>query len=183
MALVFQGHPGAGRLSAGPKPPAELPAFTPQRETAALEFVAQHHAELSEVLTRLKKLSRDQYEQAIHQLSQEAEKLATVRANDEKLHELMLEAWKVKSRIEVLGARLACAKEKDPALEAELKKLLYRQVDLHRLTIEHNRERTLAMLKVMETNIKLLADKREEMVERRFRTLTGGKKSAAPPEK
>ena len=48
-------------------------------------------------------------------------------------------------------------------------------MDLHRLQIEHNRERTLATLKVMETNIKLLQDKREEITERRFRALTGRK--------
>ena len=91
-------------------------------------------------------------------------------------------AWRLgHAVVGVLGARVACATERDAELEEELKKLLYRQVDLHRETIEHNRMRTLATLRVMEANIKLLEDKRDEMVERRFRTLTVGKKPAPPP--
>jgi hypothetical protein len=162
-----------------PKQPVELPPFTPERETAALQFIAEHHPELAEVLSRLKSLSREQYEQAIRQLSQERDKLANVKLNDEKLHGLMLEAWKVNSRIEVLAARIANLPEKDARLEAQLRKLLYEQVDLHRLTVEHNRERTLAAAKVMEANIKLLQERREEIAERRFLQYTTVKK--APP--
>lgn len=173
--LALLQAPGTRRASAGPKPVADLPAYTPEREAAALRLVKDHHPELGEVLARLKQLNDEQYRQAIRQLFQEADRLARARASDEKLYELMLESWKVKSRIEVLAARLACGKARDPELEAELKQLLYRQVDLHRQTIEHNRERALATLKVMEANIKLLGDRREEFVERRFRTLTGAK--------
>jgi hypothetical protein len=160
----------------------ELPPFTPEREAAALRFIAQHHPELGDVLARVKTINRDQYQQAIRELFQEAEKLAAVKEKDERLYELMLDAWKVKSRIEVLAAQLACAREKDARLEAELKKLLYRQVDLQRQQVEYNRERTLATLKVMEANIKLLEEKRDEMVERRFGNLTRGKKVGAEPQ-
>jgi hypothetical protein len=159
----------------------ELPAFTADRETAALQFLEQHHAALGEVLSRLKGVNRAEYEQAIRELSHEAEKLSAVAKKDAKLHELMLEQWKVGSRIEVLAARLACAKDKDPALMEALKELLYRQVDLQRQMIEHNHRRGLAMLKVMEDNIKLLQEKRDELVERRFRGLSGIRKVKAPP--
>jgi hypothetical protein len=47
--------------------------------------------------------------------------------------------------------------------------------------IEHNHRRGLAMLKVMEDNIKLLQEKRDELVERRFRGLSGIRKVKAPP--
>jgi hypothetical protein len=174
--------PWTPQVCGGPKAPVELLPFTPERETAALRFVQEHHPELSDVLTRLKTFSREQYEQAVRQLFQESEKLAAVKTQDDKLHELMLEYWKVNSRIEVLAARLAHARDRDAVLEAELKTLLYRQADLQRQMIEHNRQRTLAALKVMEANIKLLEEKREEMVERRFRTLTSGAaKSGARP--
>jgi hypothetical protein len=177
------GGSGAKPSSPPPQPAAvELPPFTPEREAAALQFVAQHHPELGEVLARVKTLNRDQYQQAIRELFLEAEKLAAVKEKDEGLYQLLLEAWKVKSRIEVLAAQIACTREKDARLEAELKKLLYRQVDLHREQVEYNRERTLATLKVMEANIKLLQEKRDEMVDRRFRILTGGKKAGAGPQ-
>jgi hypothetical protein len=184
LALLI-GAAGLWNLQAfgRPKQPVELPAFTTERETAALRFIAEHHPELGEVLARLKTLNREQYEQAIRQLSHERDKLTNVQPNDEKLYELMLEAWKVNSRIEVLAARIANLQEKDPKLEAQLKDLLFRQVDLHRLTVEHNRERTLATLKVMEANIKHLQENREEIAERRFRQFTSTKKAATTPDK
>jgi hypothetical protein len=171
----------SGRLSAGSKPPAPLPAFTPQREAAALQFVEQHHPELGQVLARLKKLNQEQYEQAIRQIFQESASLAAAKANDEKLHELMLEAWKVRSRIQVLAAQLACASNRDPEKEAELKRLLYRQVDLQRQNIEYRRDKALASVKIMETNIKTLEDNRDSIVERHFGFLTRSPKKANNP--
>jgi hypothetical protein len=150
----------------------ELPAFTPQREAAALAFVAEHHSQLREVLGRLKSLDRGQYEQAIRELFQAAEKLRLVKDKDAELHALMLEAWKVNSRIEVLASRIMSAQEAAGELEAELKELLYRQVDLQRQQVEHNRKRLLAALEGMEANIRWLKENRETFVARRFRNLT-----------
>jgi hypothetical protein len=180
LALEGKGSDKAARKSASGKP-AALPAFTPERERAALQFVDTHHADLRSVLERLKNLNREQYEQAIRQLFQEAEKLTLVKANDEALYELMLESWQVKSKSELLAARLASMKEERAGLEAELKKLLYRQVDLHRLQVEHNHRRAVEAVKVMEANIELLREKRDDIVDRRFRTLTG--KASIPAKK
>ena len=40
---------------------AELPAYTPEREAAAVAFVKEHHAELTDVLAGLKKSKSDEY--------------------------------------------------------------------------------------------------------------------------
>jgi hypothetical protein len=163
------GDPPAAKAGSAAKP--ELPAFTPQREEAALRFIAEHHPELGEVLGPLKTFSRDQYEQAIRELSQTIDRMAAVQENDKELYELMLTAWKVNSQIEVLTARLASSKEPDAASEAELKSLLYRQIDLQRQQVEHNRERVLASLKSMEAGIKWLTENRDQLAERRFQHL------------
>lgn len=149
----------------------ELPRFSPEREATALEFVGRHHPELVPVLQRLKGLNRDEYEQAIRELVQTNERLTAIKPLDETLHGLMLEAWKVDSEIKLLAAKYSVAMQKDPAVEAQLKALLYRQVDLQRRQVEHNRDRAAATLKGMEANIKMLADKREEFVQRRFQNL------------
>ena len=70
----------------------ELPAFTPELETASLEFVRRHHPELSAVLGQLKGLKRDEYEQAVREITKTTEKLAMLKAADERLYELSLEA-------------------------------------------------------------------------------------------
>jgi hypothetical protein len=181
LGLVVAG-PGGGappaKSSSTHRKKPDLPAFTPAREKAALQFVEKHHAELRQVLDRLQKLNREQYEQAIRELFQESARLAQVQKSDEKLYELLLESWKVKSRSEVLAARLACTKDERGDLEKELKSLLYRQVDLNRQQVEHNRNRLLNTLKAMEANIKLLQDKRDQIVERRFRALTRNRRKA-----
>jgi hypothetical protein len=158
------GHQGKSAM-------AEPPPFTPERETAALEFVGRHHAELGELLARLKELKRDEYESAIRELFQTRERLAAIRAGDEPLHALMLEVWQVESQIKVFAARHAVAARPDPKLEQEIKDLLYKQVDLQRKIIEHNRDKSLKTLEAMNANIKLLSEKREEFVERRLQNL------------
>lgn len=170
---------GAEKQSVAPPPAStggknvipEPPPFSPEREAKALEFVRRHHPDLNPVLQRLKGLNRTEYEQAIRELYQTSERLAAMKPLDETLHGLMLEAWKVDSEIKLLAARYSVAAQKDPTVEARLKELLYRQVDLQRRQVEHNRDRALATLKGMEANIKLLADKREEFVQRRFQNL------------
>jgi hypothetical protein len=145
--------------------------FTPERETAALEFVAKHHAELGRLLTRLKELNREDYERAVRELFATRERLAAVERTDERQYPWALELWQVESQIKLLAARHAYAAKPDPATEAELKQLLYRQVDLQRQIIEHNRDRALESIKGMNDNIKLLQDKRDEFVERRLQGL------------
>ncbi len=44
------------------------PAFTPEREAAALSFVKQHHPELEELLSQLKSGNRPEYRRAINEL-------------------------------------------------------------------------------------------------------------------
>jgi hypothetical protein len=169
---VAEGDAPKTRSSARKPTGPELPAFTPEREISALEFVREHHPELGEVLTGLKTLKPEEYEQAIREIFQTQQRLAAVKGGDEKLYELLREAWTVNSRIELLAARLACAREKNVTLESELKRLLYKQVDLQRQQVEHNRERLLASLKNMEANLTWLAENRESLVEKRFRNLT-----------
>jgi hypothetical protein len=164
---------------AGPPGSAELPAFTPEREAAAMQFVGRHHPELAGVLTALKSSKSDEYEQAVRELSQIADRLALIRPSDEALYNLMLQAWINNSNAELLAARIACAAEHPPALDEELKRLLSRQVDLQIQIVEHNRQKTLTALEAMDSSIRSLQDSREQMIERRFRMLTRAAKPAA----
>lgn len=160
-----------------------LPAFTPQRESAALQFVERHHPELKPVLQRLKTVNADEYRQAIREISDTVEKLANIRKYDGKLHGLMLQAWQVKSRAELLAAKRAFAKGKDDGSAEEIKRLLYQRVDLERRMVEHRRDRLLLMLKNTEDNLRRMKENRDRMVETRFNILTRGNrkpKSARP---
>ena len=173
----------AAVAQAGPHAAAELPAYTPEREAAAVEFVGQHHPDLVGVLAALKKSNSEEYEQAIREIFQTREKLAMVLVADETLYDLMLQAWVNNSHAQLLAARIACMPEPDPALEGELKRLLTRQVDLQIQVVRHNRQRTAKILEVMDSSIRALQDTREATVERRYRMLTRATKPAAASSK
>jgi hypothetical protein len=167
--------------AASPKP-RELPAFTPQREAVALEFVQQHHAELSPVLARLKITNEAEYQQAIREIFRTTEVLAS--SQDAKYSALMLEAWKANSRAELLAARLACATAADARanLEKELKERVTRYVDLQRQMLQNRRQAVAATLEQMDANIKRMEESRERMIESRFQVLSRiPKKAAAAP--
>lgn len=154
-----------------------LPAFTPEREAIALKFVEQHHAELTMVLARLKSTHHDEYQQAIRELFQTTEMLAM--SQDENHRALMLEAWKVNSRCELLAARLSQVTDADVKrkMEGDLRDMLYKYMDLQKAMAQNRREATLASLKMIEANIKRFEEDRDKLVDSRFRFLTKVRKN------
>ena len=149
-----------------------LPKFTPERESAVLNFVGQNHPELKTVLGRLKTANQEQYQLAVRELAETVEKLVHVKQNDEKLYALMREAWQVKSQADLLAAQLAHAQNNKEKFQQEIKALLYRRVDLERRQVEHRRERLMEMLKATEDSLERMQENRERMVETRFHILT-----------
>lgn len=183
VALAFAAQPALDAV-AGNGSPANLPAFTPEREKTALEFVAAHHPELAQVLGKLEQADRPQYEQAIRELFDTRQRLSLHKDKDPELYGLLLEGWKTQSRAEMLAARIACADEKDPALEAELRALIAKKVDLERKTVEHNREKLLKTLEGMEKSLKWFDENRDSLIERRLKSLTNsGRKSGVKAQK
>jgi hypothetical protein len=140
-----------------------LPTFTPEREAAALTFVAAHHDELTPLLNHLKKSRPNEYQKAIRKLFNDSERLAHNRETHPQRYELELQEWKLTSRIELLVARLSM--DRSPALEAELRKALAEQFEVRRGLLEMERERVLQRAKVLEKEIAELDAKRDEKVD------------------
>lgn len=123
-----------------PSAPSKLPAFTPEREAAALKFVSEHHAELQSLLNRLKSSNATAYEQAIRDLFRNSERLAAIQERGElKRYDLELESWKVESRIRLLAARLAVQRD-NSQLEQQLREAVLRRVDLRLSRLEFERQ-------------------------------------------
>ncbi len=164
-----------------PKGMPQLPPFSAENETVALKFVAQHHAELTSVLARLKEVNSAEYQQAIREVYQVTVTLKVSR--DAKYSELLLEAWKTNSRAQLLAARLAGVN--DPAdktaKEKELKELVHKYFDLQTAMLENRRQAAQATLEAMEANLKRLRENHGKLVESRFRALTVPSKKSAPP--
>ncbi|MBL8826381.1 MAG: hypothetical protein JNM18_05310 [Planctomycetaceae bacterium] len=122
----------------------DLPAFTAEREAAAITFVKMHHGELADLLARLKQHNRPEYEQAIRELFRTSERLAQWQEKNPHKYETELKTWQLGSRIQVLTAKLAM--NADPVLKQELRDALQEQQQLRRSQLQTERERTAARL-------------------------------------
>ena len=100
------------------RPARELPAFTPEREAAALT---------------------NEYQRAVRKLFADSERLAQNREFNPKHYELKLREWKLESRVQLLVARLTMGRT--PKLEAELRTVLEEQLLVRRELLSVERDR------------------------------------------
>lgn len=148
---------------------AKFPAFTLEREAAALTFVRRHHPELSALLQQLKPMNASAYEQGIGELFQISEKLAELQQRDPPRYELGLEAWKVRSRVELLTAQLAGAPS--PALEGQLLEALEAQIDVEVRQQRLDLEQAEARARKVREGLDRLEGQRAVLIESRFQGL------------
>lgn len=139
-----------------------LQPLTPDREAAAVTFVTLHHPDLAELLKHLKQSNPREYQRALRELFRQSENLAQTHEKDPRRYELDLEAWKLRSRIQLLAARLSMSYSK--ALEDELRTALGEQVDLRLRQQELMRERLTAKLQEVDTEIVRIRSDRDGRV-------------------
>lgn len=153
-----------------------VPMMTPEREAAALHFARSHHPELADLIERLRKDMRGEYDQAVRQLYQASERLARVKERSEADYDQQLAQWKLDSRIKLLAARMSVSS--DSKLEGELKKLLRQRVELKRVQLEQERARAQSRLDRVDESLANLSDT-DAVVEKEFRRYRGLKNN--PP--
>jgi hypothetical protein len=108
-----------------------MPAFSEEREAAALHFIKKHGAELLPILERLKIADAKKYQTEICEIFQVSEWLTDMRAEDEKRYALELDVWKTETRSLILVAKLAGLKEEErDAHKAEISEVAAKLVDL-----------------------------------------------------
>jgi hypothetical protein len=160
IALPLLAQDGASPRAAAKTPKEDRqPAFTPEREAAALSFVKQHHPELQDLLSQLKSSNRPEYRRAINELFLASERLAASQERDPLKYELDLRAWKIESRIRLLAARLAM--NDNDVLQGELKELLLEKVEVQLEQQLLERQRVASRLEKLDTSIERLRSQRE----------------------
>ena len=142
------------------------PSFTPEREAAALAFVQANHVELAAVLTQLKTMQREQYENAIRDLFRVSEELAKAKDQDPQRYALELQSWQAKSRVQLLAARASVSD--DPALEAELRTALERQTDVQIALLQAQRTQATERLKKLSDSLGHLERDRKKQVDKQL---------------
>lgn len=157
------------------KAAAKVAGFTLGREAAAMTFVGQHHPELAELLVQLKESDVREYRRAIHDLFRTSERLAQIQEQEPARYEQELDAWKLKSRVQLLAARLRMTPG-DEALRLQLKQTLLEQIDHQRARLDSERLRMAERLERLDAHLEKLQSNREQMAERQLQQLTSGRK-------
>ncbi len=175
---------GAGKRAAARQNPGggqankkNLQPLTPEREAAAVTFVTLHHPDLAELLKHLKEANPREYQRALRELFRQSENLAVTHEKDPRRYELDLEAWKLRSRIQLLAARLSMSYSK--ALEDELRTALGEQVDLRLRQQEFMRDRLTNKLQEVETEIARIQSDRDGRVKTELRRIMEEVRSTA----
>lgn len=155
------------------------PAFSPEREAAALVFVRRHHPELLTLLERLKPMNGTEYEKAIVDLFVVSETVADLQQRDPRRAELAIEAWQARSRVRLLAAQVAADPGKADR-ESELRQALEAQIDVEIRQQKYEREQAEARVRKLGDTIGKLERERSGLVEARMRGLV---RSGSKPKK
>jgi len=147
-----------------------LPGVTATREAAVTTFVRQHHPDLEALLVYLKAHRPADYAKAIRELFNASERLSRVQEQDEGRYELELAQWKLRSRIQLLVARMRM--DNSEALRDQLRDALAEQVDLQLKILQRDRDRVKERLDKLEAKIERLSESKQQEAERQFHALT-----------
>jgi hypothetical protein len=153
-----------------PKVVKETPALTPEREAAVKTFVSLHHAELEDLLTQLKNKNPKQYDKAVKELFLTSERLAQLRESDPERYKLELQAWQIRSRVQLLTAKLTMSS--DDALKQELKAALAEQYDTKHRLLTYDREKLRERMKKIEQDMNDHQAKREQALQKQYEQLS-----------
>jgi len=138
--------------------------LTRDQEKAALTFARKHHPELAELLKQLDADMTSEYDKAIRQIHVVVERLERVKARSPEEYELQLEAWKVDSRIKLLGARMTISSDEE--LQVEMKKLLDQKFTLKEQQLKRDQERTQVRLDRINKQLEALETEREQLLQK-----------------
>jgi len=169
-------RPSAPAKVEKPKKPGKPAARVgPQEEAAAREFARAHHPELLPILDHLEKNRPNEYRHAVAELNKTAARLAQLKAKEAARYELELKAWKLRSRVQLMAARLRLDPD-DEALRGSLRRAMLEQADLEIATCEAERARQARRLEQLDEQIRRLRAQRESRVDRKIEVLTRAKK-------
>ncbi len=130
-----------------------------------LTFVKEHHPELERLLQTLEKNRPEKYRMAMRGLSQSVDRIKAIE-NEPVRYQAALRNWKLKSRIDLLAARIAL--KDDPELRAELRELISQSAEMRSKQLQMESRRARQRVRRIEQQLARLNDNREREVDRQF---------------
>jgi len=165
----------AAKKEAGKGGKGDAGPVTDKQEEAVNKFVEEHHPELSELLKHLKESKQHRpYDRAMRELFTVSERLGNLKKSDETRYGLELKAWQVKSRVQLLTARLSM--DDNEPLKQELRRALAQQYDLRRETLSLEKNRLSERVQKLDKDLIDYDANREASLDKQFQQLTSTSK-------
>lgn len=140
-----------------------------ESETAVLEFVREHHAELAGLLENLKDSRPKEYQKAVRDLTRVRERLAQYKKNNQPRYDLELAMWKAESRTQLLAARLQMNDSSE--LREQLQASLNDQYDRKLAILKFERDMHQERLNKANEQLQKTDAERSQMIERQMQVL------------
>jgi hypothetical protein len=147
--------------------------LTMERQAAARTFVKQHHAELAELLIQLEENHPNEYQRALRDLYRTSERLAQIREKDQPRYKQELSLWKVRSRIQLVTAKIKM--KTSPKLEQELEAALNEEIDLRVAVLMLEKKKLASRMSRLDKQLKALDTGRSQTVKNKVREITSTK--------
>ena len=142
----------------------DAPQINRKTEQMLLGFVRNNHPELIRLLRSLKRHHPDQYQLALQDIFRSRESILAYEERDPERYQMLLDAWKLKSRAQLVTARMVI--EESPKLEKELREIIRAQYNLKIKILEGDRQRFEDRLKLTDQRLKQLQKEKQELIER-----------------
>ncbi len=163
------------------RPKAKAAPVSADREAAALEFVKEHQPELARLLEYLRRNQPRQYQRALRELARTAERLKLSRERDPRRYELELQAWQVRSRIDLLAAKWQV--QPDEKIKERLRAAIAEQMTLQKQILERERDKVAQRLKTVESQLERLDEMGSAEMEQRLKAATEGRPKPLLPQR
>lgn len=171
----------SGRSQDDERPKAKQPPLSADREAAALAFVKEHQPELARLLEYLRHKQPRQYQRAVRELARTADRLKMTRERDPRRYELELQAWQVRSRIDLLAARWQV--QPDEKIKERLRAAVVEQMTLQKQILERERDKVAQRLKTVESQLEKLTNSEQAEIERRLKAAMEGRPKPVLPQR
>lgn len=144
------------------KPQKAPKTFSSEEQKAALDFIRQHHPELSHLLEQLQKSRPEEFRSALRELIPQTQAILRMRDRLPARYPAQLAAWKRDSQIRLLMARWS--RSQDPQIESQVRALIAeRQLD-RKVELEAEQQRIADQLLKVQEQLKALEGDPQQLV-------------------
>ncbi|MEY3174380.1 MAG: hypothetical protein RLZZ436_2294 [Planctomycetota bacterium] len=177
FARTPQGDEKNSAAEKSDKPPKAPKTFSAADQQATLDFIREHHPELSHLLEQLQKSRPEEFRSALRELVPQTQAILRMRDRLPSRYPAQLAAWKRDSQIRLLMARWS--RSKDPQIEAQVRELIAQRQQDRKSELQAEQERLNEQLLKLHEQLKALDGEPQQLISAEWEQLARKASAAA----